>query len=117
MSSTVTASAATQATSSPGSTLMSCVSSTMNATAVNGARIVPPIIAPMLSAAQSPGSPEGIQCASRAPSAPPMMRSGASTPPDVPDPRATAQITALVTMSPSSATPTSRPVSRSWMVS
>src|SRR2546422_94005 len=109
MRSTVTASAATHATRSPGSTFTSCVSSTMNATAVNGERIVPPISAPMPSAAQSPGSPVGIQCASRAPSAPPMMRSRASTPPDVPEPRATAQITALVTIKPTSATPTSCP--------
>src|SRR6266550_8461999 len=67
MRSTVTASAATHATRSPGSTFTSCVSSTMNATAVNGERIVPPIIAPMLSAAQSPGSPVGVEGAERAP--------------------------------------------------
>ena len=35
------------------------------------------------------------QCASRPPSAPPMIRSGASTPPEVPEPSETAQMSRL----------------------
>ena len=114
--STVTASAATQATNTRGSTLTSCVSSSMNAVAVKGARIVPPMSAPMLTAAHSPGSPPS-QCASNAPSEPPMIKSGASTPPDVPEPRATAHISAFVRRSPSSIAPTNRPASKSRIVS
>ena len=57
MRSTVTAWAPTHAMNSAGSTWMSSVSSSMNATAVSGDRIVPPMIAAMLIIAQRPVSP------------------------------------------------------------
>ncbi len=105
MSNTVTASAATQATSIAGRRFTSCVTSSMNAIAVNGARIVPPSIAPMPSAAQTPGSPPGSQGPTT------------STPPDVPDPSAIAQITALVISRPSRNVPINRAFRRSRITS
>jgi hypothetical protein len=57
MMSTVTAWAPTHAMNRAGRTWMSSVSSSMNATAVRGDRIVPPMIAAMLSMAHSPVSP------------------------------------------------------------
>ena len=89
----------------------------MNAIAVNGARIVPPIMAPIPRLAQTPASPPGSQGANRAPSAPPMIISGASTPPDVPEPSAIDQITALVINNPSRNIPIKRALSRSRITS
>ena len=114
---TVTTSAAMHATNRLGRTLTSCVSSSMKATAVNGDRMVPPMVAPMPIAAQSPVSAAPAAFPASAPRAPPMMRSGASTPPDVPEPSARAQITPFVSRRPTSIAPTSRPVSKSSMVS
>ena len=96
---------------------MSPVSSSMKATAVSGERIVPPIIAAMLIMAPEPASPGWIQCASTAPNAPPMMSSGASTPPEVPEPSAIAQMSALTTSSPRRKGPLISPRSSSEMVS
>ena len=79
---------------------MSPVSSTAKKVAVSGARIVPPIVAAIAISGQNPGDAAGRKPLSVAPIAPPMMRSGARTPPDVPDPSATDQITALATSSP-----------------
>ncbi len=57
--------------------------------------MVPPIIAAMPINAHSPVSPTGSMAPNTAPSAPPMMSSGASTPPEVPDPKAIDQMTAF----------------------
>ena len=62
---------------------------------VNGERIVPAIIAAIPIIAHRPVSPTGNHCPSNAPSAPPMMSNGASTPPDVPEPSAIDQTNAL----------------------
>jgi hypothetical protein len=69
-----------------------CVSSIAKTMAVSGERIVPPIIAPMPISAQIPSLPVGMIRPKSAPTAPPMMSNGASTPPDVPEPSATDQI-------------------------
>ena len=67
---------------------------------VNGERIVPPRIAPMLISGQKPDATCGRNIASRPPSAPPIIRSGASTPPDVPEPSETDQIIDFTTRTP-----------------
>ena len=85
-SSTVKPCAIVTATSSGSIMLTSCVSSSANTTPVNGDRIVPPRIAPMLTSGQKPAPSAGNTIASSPPSAPPIISSGASTPPDVPDP-------------------------------
>ena len=81
---TVTPSAATEPQRSAGSALRSCVSSSRKNMPVSGERMVPPIIAAMPIIAQRPVSPTGQPLAETAPSAPPMMSNGASTPPEVP---------------------------------
>ena len=78
------------------------VSSTAKNVAVSGERIVPPMVAHMPSSAQKPGLAGVRMCTIAAPRPPPMISSGASTPPDVPEPSATAQI-AVFTASSSSA--------------
>ncbi len=78
---------------------MLCVSSSAKTIAVSGERIVPPIIAAMPISAQKPGSPTGTMPPNSAPSAPPMISSGASTPPDVPEPSATDQMIAFTSTS------------------
>ena len=83
------------ATSSGSTMLTSCVSSSANTIPVSGDRIVPPRIAPMLTSGQKPTPSAGRNHASTPPSAPPIISSGASTPPDVPDPSDTDQITDL----------------------
>ena len=72
------------ASSNPGNIFKSWVNSRTKTIEVNGERIVSPIIAAMAISAHKPASPYGIEWARNAPSAPPMMSSGASTPPDVP---------------------------------
>ena len=84
---------------------MSSVSSSMNATAVSGERIVPPIMAAMPIVVHKLASPIPIQPASTLPKALPIMRSGARTPPLVPDPSAMAQMIAFVAISPSTIVP------------
>ena len=64
---------------------------------VSGERIVPPIIAAMPTIAHRPASPTGSHWPTSAPSAPPMISNGASTPPDVPEPSAIDQTSALPT--------------------
>ncbi len=91
------------------------VSSTANSVEVIGARMVPPIIAAMPSTAQKPGAACGMTGAMTAPSAPPMISSGASTPPDVPEPSATDQITPLTRTRRIAAPPASVPASRRAM--
>ena len=66
-----------------------------NIMAVSGARIVPPIMAAMPTSAQMPVSPGDTKPPNSAPRTPPMMSSGASTPPEVPEPRATDQMMRL----------------------
>ena len=79
---------------------------------VSGERMVPPMIPAMPTAAQRPISPPGSHCPKSPPSAPPIMSKGASTPPEVPEPRETAQTRALATTSPSKAAPMISPRSR-----
>ena len=109
MNKTVTPNEAVQAMSSGSNAFSARVTSTTNTIAVRGAPNVPASTAPMLISAQKPEPPTGIKCASRAPSAPPIMRSGASTP-EVPEPSENDQITALTITRPISTVPTSRPV-------
>src|SRR5205085_11272527 len=75
--------------------LTSCVSSNAKTMPVNGERMVPPRIAPMLTSGQKPIPSAGRIHASTPPSAPPIIRSGANTPPDVPDPSEIDQMTDL----------------------
>ena len=99
ISSTVTACAVPQAAISGSSIWVLPVSSTAKKVAVSGERMVPPITAAIASSAQKPGLPHGIYPPSSVPMAPPMISSGASTPPEVPEPSATDQITAFTTSS------------------
>jgi hypothetical protein len=105
INSTVTLSAAMEPTSNAGNRLKSCVNSTVKTTAVSGARIVPAIMDAMPNAAQTPGSPTGIQVPTKAPSAPPIINSGANTPPEVPEPSAIAQTSALAAIKPAAPGP------------
>ena len=81
-------------------TLISCVSSSANTIPVSGDRMVPPRIAPMLTKGQNPVPTAGKNIASTPPNAPPIISNGANTPPDVPDPSATAQITDFTSRMP-----------------
>ena len=54
----------------------------------------------MLTIGQNPAPWAGRKCASKTPSAPPIISSGASTPPEVPEPSETAQMVALTSMMP-----------------
>ena len=85
--------------------------------AVSGERIVPPIIAAMPISAHSPVSPSGIIMARHAPNAPPIISSGASTPPEVPEPSAIDQTSDLHDEKADERRPTSRRCSNSWIVS
>src|SRR5262245_43661713 len=85
--------------------------------AVSGERIVPPIIAAMPMSAHSPLSPTGMNFAEAAPSAPPIISNGASTPPDVPDPSAKDQTSDFPIRIPRRAGPTTSPLNSSWIVS
>src|SRR5689334_10502373 len=78
----------------------SCVSSKAKIMLVNGARIVPPSVAPILISAQKPAPSFGRNIASSPPSAPPIISNGASTPPEVPEPSDTAQINHLTISTP-----------------
>ena len=66
-----------------------------NTTAMIGARIMPPSVAAMQTSGHSAGSPPGSNGPSTAPRPAPIISSGASTPPDVPEPSAMTQITAF----------------------
>ncbi len=57
----------------------------------------------MLTRGHKARSPPGKALASSAPRAHPIIKSGATTPPDVPEPSAIDQISPLTTISPSSA--------------
>ena len=52
-----------------------------------------------------------------APNEPPMIRSGASTPPEVPEPSAIAQMSAFTAMRRATASPASCPASNALIVS
>ncbi|MNY17956.1 hypothetical protein D3C86_1513050 [compost metagenome] len=69
------------------------------------------------SKAQKPGSACGSKGDASAPSAPPKISKGASTPPDVPDPRAMDQMATLTTSSTSTAWNARSPASRCRMLS
>src|ERR1700761_7276481 len=75
----------------------SCVNSTAKRMAVNGVHIVPAIIEAIPSRAHNGKSFGANQGASRVPTAPPIINKGANTPPEVPDPSATAQTKAFTT--------------------
>ena len=96
----VTPCATVTATSNGRSAFMSCVSSSAKIEAVNGARIVPPRIAAIAISGQNPTPSSGRNAAAAAPSAPPIISSGARTPPDVPEPRAMIQIVDLTSRMP-----------------
>src|SRR5947208_3343781 len=91
--------------SSGSSMFTSCVNSSAKAMPVNGDRIVPPRIAPMLTSGQKPTPMSGSIQASMPPSAPPIMSNGASTPPEVPEPSEIDQIAALTMRIPTRARP------------
>ena len=97
--------------------LTSCVSSSEKMTPVSGARIVPPRMAPMLTRGQNPTPRSGSTHASTPPSAPPSISNGARTPPEVPDPSETDQITAFTIRMPRIVRPVTSPCSRSPIVS
>ena len=98
--STVKPCAMVTASSSGSITLTSWVSSSAKTTPVSGERIVPPRIAPMLTSGQKPTPSNGSMCASRPPSAPPIISSGASTPPEVPEPSEIDQISDFTISTP-----------------
>ena len=108
-SSTVTQSAAALPTRSAGRTSRSWVSSRTNTVPVRGERIVPPIMPAIPIMAHRPGSPTPVVIPKSAPIPPPIMRRGARTPPDVPDPSATAQTTLFAITSAMSEAPSSWP--------
>ena len=97
--------------------LTSCVSSNAKTTPVNGERMVPPRIAPMLTSGQNPAPSTGKTIASRPPSAPPIISSGASTPPDVPEPSETDQMIDFTMSTPTMIFVGTSPCSRLPMVS
>ena len=84
---------------------------------VNGARIVPPSVAPMLMSAQKPAPSFGRNIASSPPSAPPIISSGASTPPEVPEPSDTAQMNHLTISTPKMTFVVTKPCSNATIVS
>ena len=116
-SSTVVACASIAATSNGRSTLMSCVSSRANRIAVNGARIVPARIAPMLINGQKPAPSCGRNMASTPPNAAPIISKGASTPPDVPEPSEMIQMADFTSSTPAITARGTSPCSRDWIVS
>ena len=77
-----------------------CVSSRANTTPVKGERMTPPRTPARPMSAQKPGPTTGKRWASTVPSAPPIMNIGASTPPDVPEPSDSDQISVLTTKIP-----------------
>ena len=85
--------------------------------AVSGDRIVPSITAAMPIKAQTPASPTGMTQPKMAPSAPPMISSGARTPPDVPEPKAMDQMIAFTRTSRSVADVVMLPSSSSAILS
>jgi hypothetical protein len=92
-----------------------CVSSRVNTTPVSGERITPPTTAARPAIAQNPANTCGIACPSSAPSAPPIMNTGASTPPEVPEPSESDQMRVLTTRMPMISDRVARPVS-SWSI-
>ena len=80
-----------------------------------GERIVPAIIAAMPTSAHRPVFPGDTSAPNSSPTTPPIMSSGASTPPEVPEPKATDQMTALTTASRNAAAPVRVPTSRACL--
>ena len=83
------------AASSGRSALLSCVRPNAKTIAVSGAPSVAPSVAAMQTSGHSAGSPPGSTGASTVPSPAPSISSGASTPPEVPEPSATTQMIAF----------------------
>ncbi|MNE69400.1 hypothetical protein D3C80_1651200 [compost metagenome] len=109
---------ATAVVSSNGSSAcVSCVSPNANTIAVSGAPSTLPSTPAMHTSAHSSGEPPGSHGASTVPSPAPSISSGASTPPDVPEPSAAIQITALTASSPSAMPMAMRWLSRSPITS
>ena len=71
----------------------------------------------MLTSGQKPGPRAGRNAPSTPPSAPPIISSGASTPPDVPEPSANAQIDDFTSRMPSSVVLGTSPCSSAPIVS
>jgi hypothetical protein len=110
-----TAYALTDAASSATSVFHACVSSIVNTTPVSGERMTPPTTAARPAIAQKPANTGGSRCPSSAPSAPPIMNTGARTPPDVPEPSDSDQISVLTTRMPTISDRPARPAS-SWPI-
>jgi hypothetical protein len=93
------------------------VSSMVNTTPVSGERITPPTTAARPAIAQNPANTcgSGSACPSSAPSAPPIMNTGASTPPEVPEPSDSDQISVFTTRMPAISDSVARPVSN-WSI-
>jgi hypothetical protein len=98
-----------------GSVFHAWVSSIVNTTPVSGERITPPTTAARPAIAQNPGKTCGNASPSSAPSAPPIMNVGASTPPDVPEPSDRDQISVFTIRMPTISDRVARPVS-SWSI-
>ena len=84
--------------------------------AVSGEPSAPASMAPMPMSASGP-SGMWSRCAESAPSDAPIMSSGASTPPEVPEPREKAHISDLKTMTPKTSPSVARPASRMAILS
>ena len=85
----------------------------MKTTPVSGERITPPTTAASPAIAQNPGKTCGNTVPSNAPSAPPIMNTGASTPPEVPEPSESDQISVFTMRMPRMSESAACPVS-SW---
>ncbi len=94
-SSTVTPSAATLPMNNAGRAFKSCVSSSRKPCRSAANASCRPSSPPCPPWPTGPGRPRQPYGPSNAPSAPPMISNGASTPPEVPEPSATAQTSAL----------------------
>ncbi len=97
--------------------LISWVSSRQKTMPVSGERMTPPSTPARDTSAQKPGPTCGKTSASAAPSAPPTMNIGASTPPDVPEPSDSPQISVLTTRTPTISPTVACPVSSASMTS
>ena len=71
----------------------------------------------MLTSGQKPTPSNGSTAASRPPSAPPIISSGASTPPEVPDPSDSAQIVDFTSSTPTITRRVTSPCSSAPIVS
>ncbi|MCY1220184.1 hypothetical protein D9M72_321880 [compost metagenome] len=103
--------------SNGSSACVSCVSPKANTIAVSGAPSTLPSTPAMHTSAHNCGEPPGSHGASTTPRPAPSISSGASTPPEVPEPSAAIQITALTASSASAISMAMRLFSRSPITS